>query len=600
MAKRDNPPERHRRRLRMRWGRLIGFLVFVGVVIPVLGLAWSGFRLKQEASALKTDYHAHDYAALASSIQRLGGTLGMMRTEAVLLSWLNIVPGVRGYYQNGMDLLTAGHLDLHAFGQVLPPVLTAAESPGTAAQRKARVSQAVSQAGLLMQQLTPQIRAANASVQHMNPAAWPGLLSNKGLSVTALQSLSDTLVRMLPTMSGPHPILATILGLPNPTRYLLIFQNSGELRATGGFMTAYAYVPFHNGKLGKITSQNIQNLDTAVTYHPPAPPIIGAYLPVKYWHLRDANTSPDVPQTVSNIYMLYRSIPNAPKVNGVMFLDTWFVDSLIADVGGLNVPTIKGKTIHLTAQNANYEMEYMAEGMGLPSNLRKLFIGTMMKELMHEVLHGHTSGLIKVAASLRQALDNKHVLLYFNNPAAERFFAQQGWGGVVPRHVNGNYIQVVDENLLGHKDNYYVRESYDVNVRTVGGRQLETVTIHWVDPAVVNWWLTVPYHSWIRVYVPINAQFISMTGVDSYVDDTANTTLNKQEFGGHVDLPGRMNRSQPPSRGKVVVKFWLPSGVNVNRLYLQKQPGFLPEPVTVTVHGVTKHITLTSNQWLTF
>lgn len=598
MAKPSDTP---RRLWRVRWGRVILLLVFIAVIMPGLAVAWGYYSLKAEAAALKQDLHAKRYVALGIEVTKLSGTLGYVHDALYLTAWADALPVIRGYWLNGMTLLSAGHDDLHAVREGLDPLLSAASQTGLSSRQKATLmNQAVTQAGLNMKAMTPLLERANGEIQQVDPAKIPQFLVRKGLNMPAIQSASQTFMNILPMMVGPHPVFAKLVGFPHAVRYFLIFQNSGELRATGGFMTAYAYVPFHDGRLGKITSQNIQQLDSKVTYHPPAPTVIGAYLPVKYWHLRDANTSPDVPQTVATIQRFYRSIPGAPSINGVVFIDTWFVDDLIADVGGLNVPTVGGKTIHLTAQNANYEMEYMAEGMGLPANLRKLFIGTMMKELMHEVFHGHVSELLKVSETLRQALNHKQVLLYFDNKQAEATAARYHWAGIIPTKVHGNYIQVVDENLLGHKDNYYVRESYDVQVKRVKGRNVETVTIHWVDPAIVNWWLTVPYHSWVRVYAPAGSTFISMKGIDSYAQVTNDTSLNKTVFGGHVDLPGRFSKSQPPSKGTVTVKFQLPRGVNVRRMLVQKQPGMLAEPVRVTADGVTRAILLADDEWMTF
>lgn len=617
MANHERSPRR-RRSYRWRGSRVCLILIVIGLVAPIAGLGWGAVRLRAETHALKTAYHSHQMVAVGSTIRQMGATLGAMRTEALLLGWLDAIPVVRQYYLNGMNLLTAGHLDLQVFGQVLPPVLAAASGANQA------TAPAVAHAGRVMRQLVPQIQAANRSLQRLNPRYIPAGVQQKGLRVGALRAASATLLQLLPTMTGPHPILANLLGLPTPTRYLLILQNSGELRATGGFMTAYAYVPFDNGKLGKIHSQNIQNLDTKVTYQPPAPLIVGTYLPVTYWHLRDSNTSiadiqgapvPDLPEAVHNLYQFYDSIPGASPVNGVAYIDTWFVDRLIADVGGLNVPTIRGKTVHLTAQNANYEMEYMAEGQALPSNLRKLFIGTMMKELMHKVFHGHLSELLKVAGTLGQSLHKEDVMFYFNRPAAEHFAVAQGWGGVIPSHVKGDFVEVVDQNLLGHKDNFWMRESYDVNIKTEHGRNLETVTIHWTDLALVQQappYLTVPYHSWVTVFFPNGSDMLGMTGtaaggdnmpplgIDSYVQPTTDPSLNKDELGAHMNLPGRYSPSEPPATGTVVATAWLPSTVNIHRILIQKQPGLRAEPVTITVNGRTQHIRLTSRQWVTF
>lgn len=621
MAHRQNPP-RPRRRFRMRWGRIVGFLIIIGVVAPVVGLGWGAFRLRADAKSLKSDFHAHQYVAMASTLQRMGRGLGAMHAEAVLLGWLSVIPGVRGYYLNGMDLLTAAHDNLHVFGQVLPPVMQATASKAKPSVKKQQIKAAVSHAGTTLQRLTPELQAANASVQAMNASRMPGVLEKKGLKVAALKSLSSNMIKWLPAVTGPHPVLAGLLGLPDSSRYLLIFQNSGELRATGGFMTAYAFVTMHDGKLGKIHSHNIQVLDKQVTYHPPAPLPVAPYLPVAYWHLRDANTGlpagngavPDMPEAVSNIMQFYNSIPNAPYLNGMVFVNTWFVDQLINDVGGITVPTVPGKSVHLTSQNANYEMEMMAEGGLLPPRLRKSFIGTMMKELMHEVFHGHTSQLLKVAGTLSQALDREQVMLLFHNQQAERLVAEHNWGGIIPAHVNGDYVEVVNQNLLGHKDNYWMHQSYSVNITSESGGNLETVTAHWWETGVVvpkPPYLVVPYRSWVTVFAPPGSNLISMDGtasggdgsgggIDSYIQQYTDPQLNKLEFGAHLVMPGRMSTKEPPAEGTVVTKFWLPKSVNIHRIVLQKQPGLRGEPVTVTVNGVTDHITLHSRTILTF
>ncbi len=624
MGQRKDPPKTkkpRRRRFRMRWRRLIWLFIMVGIIVPALGLGWGVFRARSEAKALKADFHAKNFVGLASTIQHLGTTLGLMRMEYLLLGWTDVLPVIRGYYLNGLDLLTAGHDELYVFGKVLPPVMQAAQTSGTTRQKSQAVGQAVTRAGTLMTALKSQLLAANAAVQHMNPSRMPRVLENKGLNVLALRSMSRTVIQWLPAMTGPHPVLADLLGLPHLHRYLLIFQNSGELRATGGFMTAYSYVTFQDGNLGKLASHNIEVLDKQVTYQPSVPLPV-TYLPVTYWHLRDANTAmpsplgaiPDVPEAVGNIMRFYHSIPNAPSLNGIVFVNTWFVDKLIADVGGLTVPTVPGKSIHLTSQNANFEMEMMAEGGALPPRDRKHFIGTMMKELLHHVFHGHMSQLLKVAGTLSQALNREQIMLNFHNSQAQHLVAQHNWGGIIPAHVPGNFVEVTDQNLLGHKDNYWMHESYAVNVKTVHGRNLETVTIHWVEPAIVipkPPYLVVPYHSWVTVFAPRGSQYVSMTGsasggngagggINSYIQSTSDPVLNKEEFGAHMNLPGRMSKSQPPSKGTVVTQFWLPAGTNIHHMLLQKQPGLRGEPVTVTVNGVTKHITLQSRTWLNF
>jgi hypothetical protein len=613
---------KHRSR-RIRWPRLIASVVALMFVLVVTSLGWGVYSAGSAARAIKADWHGHQYMKLAQAAQALGQALGVIQTTGAFFSWLRLVPGVSGSYADIMDLLSAGAEDLTAVGTVFPPVLAALHAPGTPAQRAARVKLAVSQAGLAMARRAPQIVSANAAIQRMNSAGLPGILVQHGLDVTALKQASRLFVQFLPAMTGPHPVLATLLGIPTPERYLVIFQNSGELRATGGFFTAYGYVPVADGKIGHITAQNIQTLESRVTYRPSPPTIVGLYLPVTYWHIRDANTAlpgpgmgvPDVPEAAANISRFYRSIAGAPPVNGMVFIDTWFADRLIADVGGVNVPVRPGKAVHVTAKNANLTMELMAENRGLPSNRRKLFLATMMKELLHDMMHGSGATLLKVLGTVAQSLQDEQLMLFFNNPAAQRFVAQRGWGGIIPAHVNGDFVEVIDENLLGHKDNYWMRESYDVNIRTIQGRNQETVTIHWVEPALsvpVPPYLVVPYRAWVTIFAPAGSQLVSETasasggdgaggGIDSDVQDTTDPVLNKTEFGAHISWPARTSQTQPPAQGTLVSTFWLPPDINIHRVLVQKQPGIRTEDVTVSVNGVTRHIVLdNARTWLHF
>ncbi|MDA8204909.1 MAG: hypothetical protein M0Z36_02500, partial [Thermaerobacter sp.] len=204
MAHKHNPP-RPRRRFRMRWGRLFGFLLVIGVVVPLVGLGWSAFRLRADAKALKSDFHAHNYVGMASTIQKISSGLGAMHTEAIFLGWMDAIPVVRGYYMNGMTLLTAAYKELDVFGRVLPPIMEATHSPGNSALRAQKIKAAVTHASVTLARLAPELRSANASIQAMNPRRMPGFLQNKGLNVVALQTLSDTLIKWLPAMTGPHP-----------------------------------------------------------------------------------------------------------------------------------------------------------------------------------------------------------------------------------------------------------------------------------------------------------------------------------------------------------------------------------------------------------
>lgn len=597
----QTPSQSKRRRWirRSLWG-VLGALVMVFVVIPGLRLAHQLLGLKKTVQALAKGNRTHNFAAIQGGLSALDQETHHLEGTLRWLSYLRFVPaGVGRKYRDGEDALLAVSQGLDGIRLLMPALSHMAPLAGyrtgthtpTSGQKK--IQAFVSELPILVPDLRhsyPDFRAAARDLSAAHPQDFNGILASVGRKLLTAQSLLNTVVKNMPLVDHSASALQSILGYPSQKRYLLIFQNSGELRATGGFMTAYGYVTIDRGKLDSVKAQNMYLLDAQVTYRPPASTVIATYLPVYYWHLRDANTSPNVPTTVGYIKRFYRSIPNAPHINGVIFIDTWFVDKLIGDVGGISVLTPKG-VVKINAQDANMKMEYMAEGQGLPNTERKKFIGTMMKTLFDDVMHSHGLELARVLKTVNDSLNRKFILLNFNNPKAEKMVRQYNWGGVMDRSVTGDYLSVVDENLLGHKDNYVMNYHIRTQIRRVQGRWQQTTSISYRDPAVDNGWLFVPYRSWVRFYVPLGSTLISITGVDGIPPETYNNTVvNKTVFGGHVDLPSRGSKADPVATHTVTATYWLPTGVDPRNLTVQLQPGVNHQ--TLSVKEGTHHKTI--------
>jgi hypothetical protein len=574
------------------------------VVIPG-GILYHQVRvIKGQISAIKRANRIHNFNRI---VVQLAPVTRQLSNIAATLDWMGywgVVPGVAAKYRDVQASVAALEEGLKGVQVMVPAMRHAApllgyqvgSRPAAALSGRHRISGFLTALPLLVPDLKrayPEFKGADATLNQVHPSDFRGVLAPIGRKLATAQSLLGTAVKDIPLIDQSTAVLQNILGDPHPKRYLLIFQNSGELRATGGFMTAYGYITVNHGQLGSVHAQNMYLLDAQVTYHAAASPVIATYLPVYYWHLRDANTSPDVTTTVSYIIQFSNSIHGAPTVNGIIFIDTWFVDRLIADVGGLTVPTPKGP-VQLTAQDANLKMEYMAEGQGLPNNVRKKFIGTMMRTLLHDVLHSRGQELARVLRTVQSSLNNKYILLNFDNRRDEALVKRYDWGGIMDRRTTGDYLSVVDENLLGHKDNYLMGYHIFTSIKQIGSRYQETASITYRNSAVDNGGLFVPYRSWVRFYVPVGSDLISMTGTSGIpVQDYIDTSVNKTVFGGHEELPGRSSPTAPLATNTVTATYWLPPGVSMQQLTVQLQPGVNHQTLTVADGAFHKTVRFT-------
>ena len=528
-------------------------------------------RLSHELGTVQSDLHQKKFQQLDTALIALHGTLSALQGAGRMAIYARLIPHYGTIYANSMNLL-AGGVDITKGASIalqgVPSDLTQQKIPTLAALLtawKPRVVPALSW-----------LRKANQSWNMVQPQALPALLCTRWPLIDQVRQLMPEIIAYGPTLAASGPTLATLLGEHQSQRYLVMFENSGELRATGGFMTAYGYLVMAHGKVKSVSSQNIYTLSAKVRYRPPASMVIHRYLYLWHWHLRDANWSPNVPTTVQNIYRFYDSVPGVPKVDGTLLVTTWFVDRLLQDVGPVTVPSTLGP-VKVTAQNANYEMEYMAEKSGLSQAERKAFISVMMKTILHKAFTARGILLEHILTTVIQGLQQKLLLVNFNNTQAQNLLQKLNWAGTIDRQVSGNYLEVVDENLGGHKDNYFIHESVAVNVQRVGGQSVEHVRVTWVNPAPPDGnWLVVPYTAWIRLYVPVGTKLQHLSGENGPVQQYINTAVNKTVIGTHVTIPNKPTASAPASRGTLSYSLLLPATVPTSRFTLQKQPG-VPE-----------------------
>ena len=578
--------------------RRVGFIAGAGVLWifllgPVARMTYAAISLEHETRSLHQS--GHRLKGLVKAMPRIETSVRTLDQSFARLGYVGLVPGIGGMYRTLLAVANAGRYEVQAAAMILPELKF---TPGSGSLQT--IAQNLPSLGPALTAAKPDLQAASRALATAHPSSLGLLGANVVNEVATLQHVSAGLNRNLPRIQSALPTFQALLGFPGRQRYWVVFENSGELRPTGGFMTAYGDVPINGGKIGKIITHDIYGLYSGTTYRPPAPPMFTQAFGVQHWHIEDANTSPDVPITVGNIYRFYNSIPTAPKpLNGVAFVTTWFVDRLIGDVGGIHLGAPYNITIN--AANANYQMEYLSEkDKKIPSNRRKAFIGLMLHQLLHRLFHGSPAELLRVMGTVQTGLNQKLFLLNFNNPTAQALVQHYNWGGVIPSHFNGNYLQEVDENLGGHKDNYYLKEAVSSTISRDGSQYEETVDIHWTNPALYNHWTVVPYQAYVRLYVPPTATLVGVTGENAYFTNYYNGFENKRVFGGEFAMGVRQKMSQPPATWTMQITYLLPATTNINRYLIQKQPGVVSQSETVNLLGHVVHFKLTHDTVLTY
>jgi len=177
--------------------------------------------------------------------------------------------------------------------------------------------------------------------------------------------------------------------------YITIFQNDGELRPTGGFMTAYGVLRVDKGRIRAEKSDDIYSLDKKLNSRLKPPDPIAKYLLsadlktgiVPYYYIRDMNFSPDFKDSMSLFLTNYDKIKDEPKVDGVIAMDTKVLTDLLEVLGPINVPgygefTLEPDERCFDIPQIVCELEYIVdEPIPGVKAARKDVLGPMMQKL---------------------------------------------------------------------------------------------------------------------------------------------------------------------------------------------------------------------------
>ncbi len=383
------------------------------------------------------------------------------------------------------------------------------------------------------------------------------------------------------------PVLA---GYPDKSTFLVMFQNSDELRPTGGFLGTYGILEVESGDILRFDTHDIYHMDMPVqnilNIIPPEP--IKEYL-IDKWYMRDSNWSPDWPTAAQRIEWFYHKenalLPPKNQINnfegefdGVIGITPEFVKSLLALVGPVE---IEG---HIYNQNnftdlLQYRVEQEFVELKIPHWERKEVIGDIAKELKIKLFNLPFNKWKEIIYLMNDNIYRKNILVYLQNEQLENLSKEFGWSGEV-KNVEGDYLMIVDSNMGAYKTDAVMSKSISYNLEESANGLFAKLRINYAHNGQLNW-KTTTYKSYTRIYVPSGSNLIKVEGFDSKL--AVGKEFNKTYFGGYFKVkPGEMD--------SIYIEYKLPESIKKQvdsgqyELYIQKQPGNIVKEATIDLN----------------
>ncbi|MBP9760683.1 MAG: DUF4012 domain-containing protein [Candidatus Magasanikbacteria bacterium] len=556
------------------WRRLAyaSLALFVIVSVPFPTIAY--YHTVQDTSQRVVEVSTHAFQSLQSStLAALGADIPSAEGE---------LTKALAAFSEAETLLNEEHVFLQYVAEMLPII------GGEVGARK-ELLKAGQRVALGNTYLVKGIREASADTVYMTDrlalleghvrsavvhykAASEGLetISSKDIPVEYQQSFDDirvlfaTFIDDMDDMVSLIDTVQLVFGSDDFRRYLVVFQNSRELRATGGFMGSFAVVDVQKGKIVNIEVPAGGTYDLQGQLDVFVKPPLALQVVNSRWEFHDANWWPDFAVSGEKIAWFYEHA-SGRTVDGVIAVNSAVLETFLGIVGPVANDTYG---VVLEKENALDTLQHQVEvAYDKETNTPKAIIGDMVGQFMQISSELPKAQLIDIIFALHTAADKKDIQVYMRDNKTQDVFRSFGWSGEMPVSQPGqDFLFVANTNLQGQKSDAKIEQHIEHQaVVQEDGSIIDTVVIrrkHLGTPGEL--FFGVANISYLRVYVPEGAELLDAGGFvyppeevfrtpeKWYIQDT---DLAKHEMNERFD--GKTGTRVIESLNKTVFENWV-------------------------------------------
>lgn len=591
-------------------GLTLSFVTYVFAYLPAKKLANQINVTKNESLKLQQFISDKDLVNAKNQLLNIQTELNKTQTQLNQLVVFGKLPYLNKYYQDGQRLIKIANNSVEIGFTVIKAVEpyqdflglkgASTSSVKTTEDRIAFLTQSIEGVLPHLDSIETKIKEIEILVSQIDITKYPETYQNYNIYQLYNQG-SEAIAQVSKLVTDGRPILTKsswLLGKDKPRNYLIIFQNDGELRPSGGFWTAYATIKVDKGKVIPGAASNIYDLDDALSSTVPSPRLIKAYhINVPYLNLRDNNLSPDFP-TDAQIFLdtFYKVSGKKTSYDAVIALDTNVLVDMVAVLGKLDTRvgtfTTEPDKRCDGCPKIIYDLEWIS---GRPRNYieknRKDFLAPLMSALLSNAMGASKDNLPKLGSAFFNNIFEKHIMFYFPDSEMQNAANLANISGsILQTPSNVDYIHLNDANFASAKSNIFITQKIKHEISIVNGKVEHKFAVTYTNPSKASncnlekgdLCLNAPkYRDLFRLYTPVGSKLVKMTG--SEVEPVLYEELGKQVFEGFY---GNKYPLYAQSSNKVTIQYQSSVAPSKNyNLLLQKQPGTKSIPYELVVNG---------------
>jgi len=448
----------------------VGVLVAVGWAASQIWLVADDLHSARDAASdLGSNLQAGETAGLSLQAERLRdhASDAADRTDSVTWRALSALP----FVGDDADAVARVSSAIHVIGDdALAPLLETGLDPATFTPRKGRIPLApIEQAADPLARAAEGFSKARAELEQVDTGRLLAAVREPYDDALAEVVRADRAVTAAATGAALVP---GMLGSEERRTYLVIFQNSAEVRSLGGMPGIMTTLTAKHGRVTMSNTRPVRSLGAALER--PVLPLTAEEQQIWFeqpgTHFQDAVFIPDFPRA-SELMAARFAEETGRQVDGVLSVDPAAMSYVVGATGGLTVDGVE-----LTQDNFVDELVHQPYlRYAEDPKAEDAFFAKVATGVFDAALSGSASpqGLLE---SLSRGVDEGRVLLHSFDEVEQGDLAGTRIAGELPVDRGGPLqVGVYANDSTGSKMSYFLRHQTDLEVTSCEGDTAEVM-----------------------------------------------------------------------------------------------------------------------------
>lgn len=289
------------------------------------------------------------------------------------------------------------------------------------------------------------------------------LLPDVARPLAAATQTLEEMMGNLTVAANASKVLPTMLGAAGQRNYLVLVQNSAEVRATGGLPGALAVLRVKDGRI-ELTDQSsgsaMGKFQPPVDVDPEQTQIFTSRLGT---YISDVNLTPDFPTAASSAKAMWES-RHKTRLDGVIALDPVVLAHLLEATGpvkltGAALPSGTGLPANLTEKNVVQTLLSDVYSKLESNTSQDDYFAAVTREVFSGLTSGRASGKNLIGA-LAKSVDENRLLVWSDHDDEQKILVTTAVGGSTSgRSVGGASFGTYFNDGTGAKMDFHVKRT---------------------------------------------------------------------------------------------------------------------------------------------